>query len=206
MSGRLVKLIDGVLHIATERIAAPTYTLYVADYSTDGEVVEGWTYYADDVSHDDFALPWQQPAGADDAYPIGAVVSHNGSRWRSTIVGNVWEPGVSGWTDADADIPAWLQPTGAHDAYQQDALVTHGGKVWRSLTAANTWEPGVAGWREAALLPPTGELPPPPDWVQPTGSEDAYQIGDRVTHLGQTWTSEVADNVWEPGVYGWIAD
>ena len=40
-------------------------------------------------------------------------------------------------------------------------------------------------------------------WVQPTGSHDAYAIGDRVTHNGKTWESTVAANVWEPGVYGW---
>ena len=40
--------------------------------------------------------------------------------------------------------------------------------------------------------------------VQPTGAHDAYQIGDMVTHNGSTWESTVADNVWEPGVYGWV--
>lgn len=206
MSGRLIKVIDGVLHIAYERIAAPGYTLYVGDYSTDGEVIEGWTYYADEVEREDFALPWLQPTGAQDAYDIGAIVSHDGVRWRSTIVGNVWEPGVSGWVDADADIPAWIQPTGAHDAYVEETIVSHGGKIWRSTIAANTWEPGVSGWREAVLMPPTGVAPPPPAWIQPTGAHDDYDIGDRVSHAGQIWTSTVANNVWEPGVYGWVAD
>jgi hypothetical protein len=40
-------------------------------------------------------------------------------------------------------------------------------------------------------------------WVQPTGAQDAYQIGDRVTHKGFTWESINANNVWEPGVFGW---
>ena len=42
------------------------------------------------------------------------------------------------------------------------------------------------------------------DWVQPLGSEDAYQIGDKVNHNGQVWESNTANNVWEPGVFGWI--
>jgi len=42
-----------------------------------------------------------------------------------------------------------------------------------------------------------------PLWVQPTGAHDAYQIGDRVTHNEQNWESTHADNVWEPGVFGW---
>jgi hypothetical protein len=40
-------------------------------------------------------------------------------------------------------------------------------------------------------------------WVQPVGAQDAYQIGDRVTHNGFTWESTAANNVWEPGVFGW---
>ena len=42
-----------------------------------------------------------------------------------------------------------------------------------------------------------------PDWVQPTGSHDAYAKGDKVTHNSKKWTSDVDANVWEPGVYGW---
>ena len=42
-----------------------------------------------------------------------------------------------------------------------------------------------------------------PVWVQPTGAHDAYQKGDQVSHNGDTWTSTVAANVWEPGAYGW---
>lgn len=40
-------------------------------------------------------------------------------------------------------------------------------------------------------------------WVQPTGAQDAYQVGDRVTHNGSTWESNTPNNVWEPGVFGW---
>ena len=41
-------------------------------------------------------------------------------------------------------------------------------------------------------------------WVQPTGSSDAYQVGDRVTFNGQTYESTAANNSWQPGVYGWV--
>jgi hypothetical protein len=40
-------------------------------------------------------------------------------------------------------------------------------------------------------------------WVQPQGAHDAYDLGAIVTHNGSTWESNVAANVWEPGVYGW---
>lgn len=100
-----------------------------------------------------------------------------------------------------ATAPPWVQPTGAHDAYLPGAIVDHNAKKWRNdLAAANVWEPGTqnAGWFD--LAPPVSG---PQPWVQPTGAHDAYNVGDRVTHNSQTWVSNTAANVWEPGVYGW---
>ena len=42
-----------------------------------------------------------------------------------------------------------------------------------------------------------------PEWVQPLGSQDAYNEGDKVSHNEKHWISAVNTNVWEPGVYGW---
>ena len=42
-----------------------------------------------------------------------------------------------------------------------------------------------------------------PDWIQPTGAQDAYNSGDKVSHNEKHWVSTVDANVWEPGVYGW---
>ena len=42
-----------------------------------------------------------------------------------------------------------------------------------------------------------------PEWVQPTGVQDAYALGDKVTHNDKRWVSDYDNNVWEPGVYGW---
>ena len=39
-------------------------------------------------------------------------------------------------------------------------------------------------------------------WVQPE-SNNSYQIGERVTHNGSVWECNTANNVWEPGVFGW---
>jgi hypothetical protein len=48
---------------------------------------------------------WMQPTGAQDAYPANNVrgeqtrVTHNGATWLNTHGnGNIWEPGVFGWT------------------------------------------------------------------------------------------------------------
>ena len=99
--------------------------------------------------------------------------------------------------DAHTDGQPWVQPTGVHDAYTKGITVKHDGKTWESMIFANVWAPGVSGWREVVS---DGGVAA---WVQPTGAHDAYQTGDRVTHNNKTWVSTHADNVWEPGVFGW---
>lgn len=43
-----------------------------------------------------------------------------------------------------------------------------------------------------------------PEWRQPTGAQDAYASGAKVSHNGKHWINIYGDgNVWEPGVYGW---
>ena len=44
---------------------------------------------------------WVQPVGSTDAYAKGAKVSHNNKHWISDVDGNVWEPGVAMWTEAE---------------------------------------------------------------------------------------------------------
>jgi len=44
-----------------------------------------------------------------------------------------------------------------------------------------------------------------PEWIQPTGSHDAYSTGDRVTFNGLIYVSLIDGNVWSPEAYpaGW---
>lgn len=41
---------------------------------------------------------WTQPLGATDAYALGDTVLHNGQKWVSEVDGNIWAPGVYGWS------------------------------------------------------------------------------------------------------------
>ena len=41
-------------------------------------------------------------------------------------------------------------------------------------------------------------------WTQPLGSTDAYMKGDVVSYNDKLWESDVDNNVWQPGVYGWV--
>lgn len=43
-------------------------------------------------------LEWEQPDSTN-PYAKGDKVIHNGKTWISDIDGNVWEPGVYGWTE-----------------------------------------------------------------------------------------------------------
>ncbi len=46
---------------------------------------------------------WSAPVGAHDAYAAGAKVSHQEKHWFSDMDGNVWEPGVYGWSEVVAE-------------------------------------------------------------------------------------------------------
>lgn len=67
-------------------------------------------------------------------------------------------------------------------------------------TAQAGWTPTYAPslWAKVLIPDPTVI----PNWEQPD-STNPYMIGDKVVHNGKTWISDVDNNVWEPGVYGW---
>ena len=67
-------------------------------------------------------------------------------------------------------------------------------------TSQDGWEPNVAPSLFAKVLIPDPEVIP--EWEQPD-STNPYMKGDKVTHNGYTWISDIDNNVWEPGVYGW---
>lgn len=81
------------------------------------------------------------------------------------------------------------------DRYQYNGVLY---QLVQPHTPQEGWEPPSvpALWKEVSLE----EWP---EWKQPTGAQDAYAEGAKVTHNGKKWTSTVANNVWEPGIYGW---
>ena len=95
--------------------------------------------------------------------------------------------------------PAWA----AGVAYTAGTKVKHGGVLYSVLqdhTSQASWEPGVAPSLFAKVLIPDPDVIP--EWEQPD-STNPYMQGDKVTHNGKTWVSDIDNNVWEPGVYGW---
>lgn len=95
--------------------------------------------------------------------------------------------------------PAWRSGVG----YVAGQRVLHGGVLYKALqnhTSQDDWTPDAAVSLFAKVLIPDETVIP--EWVQPD-STNPYMKGDKVTHNGKTWTSDIDNNVWEPGVYGW---
>lgn len=81
--------------------------------------------------------------------------------------------------------------------------VQHNGILYTVLQAHTSqadWTPDVSPSLFAKVLIPDPDVIP--EWEQPD-STNPYMTGDKVTHNGKTWVSDVDNNVWEPGVYGW---
>lgn len=81
--------------------------------------------------------------------------------------------------------------------------VQHNGTLYKCLTAHTSqadWTPDAAPSLWAKVLIPDETVIPA--WEQPD-STNPYMQGDKVTHNGKTWVSDIDNNVWTPGVYGW---
>lgn len=117
------------------------------------------------------------------------------------------------WTEIDIapdGVMIWHAPSGSHDAPKYGDKVHYPGAegpIYTSLMDGNTTIPSSDDryWaieqsneeQDKAIL----------EWkpVQP-GVNEAYKKGDKVTHKGKTWISDIDNNVWEPSVYGWTED
>ena len=99
----------------------------------------------------------------------------------------------------------WAQPSGAHDAYNTGDVVNYKGMLYESLVDGNVWSPEVyaAAWKKVQDGGEPGE--DIPEWVQPSGSHDAYKKGDLVRYKGKVYRSKIDGNAWAPDAYpdGW---
>lgn len=93
--------------------------------------------------------------------------------------------------------PAWLTDTAYQigDRVRDDDVLY---KCVQSHTSQSDWRPGntPALWTRVSI----DEWP---EWVQPTGAHDAYDLGAKVSHNDKHWISNIPANTYEPGVFGW---
>ena len=95
--------------------------------------------------------------------------------------------------------PTWSSKVG--EEVQAGERLWYDGKLYKVVqthTTQEDWTPDVT-----PALYTEVSIEEVPEWVQPTGAQDAYNTGDKVSHNGKHWESLVDANVWEPGVYGW---
>ena len=93
--------------------------------------------------------------------------------------------------------PLWKTDT----AYEVSIRIRYNDVLYKCVqahTSQPSWTPDItpALWTEVSI----DEFP---EWKQPTGAQDAYRIGDKVSHLEKHWISAIDYNVYEPSVYGW---
>lgn len=107
-------------------------------------------------------------------------------------------------SDADALNAVAIYPAWREDVtYTTGQRVRHDGTLYKVLqdhTSQADWTPEAAPSLFAKVLIPDPEVIP--EWEQPD-STNPYMQGNKVTHNGKTWISDIDGNVWEPGVYGW---
>ena len=93
--------------------------------------------------------------------------------------------------------PAWV----VGKAYAVNDRAQYNGTLYKCIqahTSQSDWMPSAtpALWK-------TVSIDEYPEWVQPTGAHDAYNIGDKVTYNEQHYVCTSNANVYAPDVYGW---
>ena len=93
--------------------------------------------------------------------------------------------------------PMWV----VGKAYAVNDRAQYNGTLYKCIQAHTSqadWAPDAtpALWK-------TVSIDEYPEWVQPTGAHDAYNIGDKVTYNGQHYVCTSNANVYAPDVYGW---
>ncbi len=93
--------------------------------------------------------------------------------------------------------PAWV----VGKAYAANDRAQYNGTLYKCIQAHTS----QADWMPSATpaLWKTVSVDEYPEWVQPTGAHDAYNIGDKVTYNGQHYVCTSNANVYAPNVYGW---
>ena len=98
--------------------------------------------------------------------------------------------------------PQWYKGTN----YVENQLVRNEGILYRVIIGHPSQDHFRPEFTPTLYTPVT-----PPDtiaeWVQPTGSENAYNIGAQVEYIGFIWTSKIVGNTTEPnkdgGLHQW---
>jgi hypothetical protein len=89
-------------------------------------------------------------------------------------------------------------------SYRVDDIFKYEGKLYKVIqdhTSQEDWIPSELPALYLNMMPENVI----PEWVQPTGAHDAYNVGDRVIFEGEVYESIIDGNTWSPTDYpqGW---
>ena len=89
-------------------------------------------------------------------------------------------------------------------SYKVDDIFKYEGKLYKVIqehTSQDDWIPSELPALYLSMMPENVI----PEWVQPTGSHDAYSAGDKVIFEGKVYESLIDGNTWSPTDYpqGW---
>ena len=89
-------------------------------------------------------------------------------------------------------------------SYQADDTFKYEGKLYKVIqkhTSQEDWTPSELPALYLNMMPENVI----PEWIHPTGSHDAYSVGDRVVYEGQVYESLIDANTYSPTDYpqGW---
>lgn len=86
---------------------------------------------------------------------------------------------------------------------KRGTIVKENGRLYRAIHDIGAGQNVRPSENESIWTPIGNPLEEFPEWSQPLGAHDAYALGAKVTHGNKKWISTEANNIWEPGVYGW---
>lgn len=90
-------------------------------------------------------------------------------------------------------------------AYLVGDVIKYDGKLYEIIqehTSQASWLPNEVASLYKSVVPEAII----PEWDQPTGGHDAYNVGDRVVYNGSVYESLINANTWSPEDYpdGWL--
>lgn len=124
----------------------------------------------------------------------------------NNVLGAIAQHLQTALTDEDAlNYKTFFEEWHTDTAYEVGIRVRYEGQLYRceqAHTSQADWTPDTTKALWTAVAEP-GEIPV---WVQPTGAQDAYRLGDKVhypTKDDPVYASTIDYNTYAPNVAGW---